>query len=108
MTTALERVRAGAQLLDAKTPTWFEHVDVDTLATRHMFLCVLGQTYGFYTNGRTELFGNLSYNMKEELCADHGFTTPGFDDPDPDALHVTFAELDRAWASEIIERRNAA
>lgn len=55
MTSMKENVERGARLLDEKNPGWAEKVNLDTLAMGSCNVCVLGNVYGHYLKGCSNL-----------------------------------------------------
>lgn len=48
-------IEAGMQVLDAKVPGWECKIDPDVLELNSCQLCVLGQVYGDYLDGKRQL-----------------------------------------------------
>jgi hypothetical protein len=67
--TLAERVERGAALLDERRPGWWDEVDVGRLDIDHCQLCVLGQLWGEYDDGRNEMLTN----QRDAVL--HGFDT---------------------------------
>ncbi|MEO6536513.1 MAG: hypothetical protein ABIO00_02385, partial [Candidatus Paceibacterota bacterium] len=64
-----KRVAAGAALLDREMPGWPNIVSCSTLDIENFDTCILGQLYGNYVRGCSQL--NLEI---VESRAEHGFT----------------------------------
>lgn len=94
MTIAQESAARGAQLLDKIEPGWFNHINVGNLDISSGSFCILGQLYGTYEQGIDHhLPGEISaYNS-----ANWGFCL---------GRNESYADLDMAWLSEIMARRN--
>jgi hypothetical protein len=92
------RAAAGAAFLDGQVPGWAKRVELATLNLADSCDCVLGQLGGDYADMRDDL--GLGYAGAAEL----GFalTVSTWDD------RGAWAELDAAWAREIVTRREAA
>lgn len=87
LTRARECAARGAALLDERRPNWRAGVAVEHLAMRSSFFCVIGQLYGSFLTGLSEL--ELSMVSSEEVVG------LGFDagrDRDED-----YARLQAAW-----------
>lgn len=54
-TVLKQRVERGAALLDKRHPEWCKRIDLVKLNMRDGHQCVLGQVYGHFGNGLTEL-----------------------------------------------------
>jgi len=67
-----ERVTRGAELLDAREPTWFKTINTDRLVMSGCFHCVLGQLLGAYEPSKL----GLSPRDAEQ----HGFVMDDWDD----------------------------
>lgn len=57
-------VTDAASLLDRAAPNWFRRVNLDTLDLSSRTMCVLGQLFGDYSEGRRL----ISYHDEEGLC----------------------------------------
>jgi hypothetical protein len=77
MSTISERVRAGVELLDKSQPQWREKVNPVRLDMTLQGTCILGQVYGWYTEGLKQI-GLLKRSYRdlesEQAAAAHGFT----------------------------------
>jgi hypothetical protein len=94
--TAIAYAKNGATLLDEKKPDWWRTLDLDVLDLKDCSLCVVGQTFGGYATGMTELFGPSSNNA---MAFKHGF----------DSCSMTGVErLHGAWCDEVMSRRASA
>lgn len=49
--TIQDRVAKGATMLDRWSPGWRDKIDREILDINHPFKCILGQTYGVYSEG---------------------------------------------------------
>ena len=100
---AYERAAAGAKLLDAKLPDWWQphFVDLEKLDLLSARACVLGQVYGVLRNvGDGYAVGyyvllNSSAQMAQEL----GFLPMATD------FFLDGAYLENAWRDLILSRR---
>jgi hypothetical protein len=90
-----ERVERGAALLDERRPGWWDEVDVGRLSIRDCDLCVLAQLWGWYLDGRDELFGGVDQEDDYYNARRHGF-----DD-------APFKALTDLWRAAIEHRRAA-
>jgi len=69
-TTAVAR---GVALLDQCGPAgWRDQIDLPTFSITSDWDCVLGQVYGLYSVGATELFGEW-IEVDNVVAAEHGF-----------------------------------
>lgn len=50
-----KQIQAGVTLLDAKMPGWESKIDLGILNMRSDTRCILGQLYGYFSNGRSQL-----------------------------------------------------
>jgi hypothetical protein len=99
-----ERVERGAALLDERRPGWWDEVDVGSLDLRQCDLCILGQLWGDYLDGRGEVV-RLGYGYRaQEESIRHGFDVSRRIHAD---LHADYAALTDLWRAAI-ERRRAA
>lgn len=91
---AVQLVARGAALLDEKRPGWEKEINLNRLLMYEPCLCILGQLYGMYYQGRDRLG-----------IAMHGGGAFGFyvDFDSPPGL--TYNLLTITWANLIIERR---
>lgn len=84
----------GAALLDVARPGWHDEIDTNTLDINSATRCVLGQLYGYWTEGLFHLMA------KRQQVPEMGIYACGFvGDPH---------QLRRAWLAEINHRRNAS
>ena len=90
------RAAAGAAFLDGQVPGWAGQVDLATLDLADSCDCVLGQLGGSFQDTVEDL------HLSQDDAVDLGFTIP------PDESYHRWAELDAAWAREIVTRREAA
>lgn len=92
------RAAAGAEFLDGQVPGWAGRVELATLSLHSDCYCVLGQLSdgGCYHDTRDDL------HLDDAAVAELGFMA------DPDAGWEDWADLDAAWAREIVTRREAA
>lgn len=90
------RASRGAELLDQEIPRWWERIDLESLDIESRRNCVLGQLGGPEQTEDTDGFDRvLKFLFPERVvgqCTDHGFAG---------------SDLERAWASEITQRRVA-
>lgn len=86
-----QRVNRGASLLDRRRPGWRAKINVARLSLGDPWECVLGQLYGFYTDGLDAVFGK-----SDGIDAwGHGFALGG--EPDDEE------KLREAWTRKIGE-----
>ncbi len=78
-------IHEAANLLDQVKPGWEKQIDINRLAMNDDELCILGQLYGDYVEGRRRLFLN-SYIL-------------------PDVIFGSHSSIDR-WIDEINRRLN--
>lgn len=86
MTDYAAKVAAGIKKLDASKPGWRDLIDVQTLDLESCSVCVLGQIFGDYHDGRDQL--DISSAMAHEM----GFNTEN-----------SFRELTEAWKEALGE-----
>lgn len=85
-------INRGVDLLDEQLgPTWLDKVDVAVLDMECACKCILGQLYGMFYKGRSELFGHDSM----DTVSTHGF----------DANWLDYNQLTREWIEEIMKQR---
>lgn len=92
--TARERAARGAALLDEKFTSWWRRIDLKRLQMGSCRDCVIGQAVGEYCRAVVELLG-LDWKGYEDV--DYGF--------DIDKGESDYAPLERAWAYEVLLRR---
>lgn len=64
------RVARGAQLLDQYVPKWHRQIDVSELEMNNGGMCILGQTFGDFSDGLHELLmGAISAEFKAKVPA---------------------------------------
>lgn len=80
MTDYAAKVAAGIKKLDADKPGWRDLIDVQTLDLESCSVCVLGQVFGDYHDGRAQL------DISSAVAYQMGFNTEG-----------SFRELTEAW-----------
>lgn len=95
---------AGATLLDSKYPGWAMEVNAATLRMETFTHCTLGQLYGHYSKGITDLFEWDSSGF-DAKAVKHGFYLRT--QHDPNRMEKWLA-LDAAWREEIAKRRLVA
>lgn len=97
MATAQEYAARGADLLDRYRPGWAEEIVPEGLDLADPCDCILGQIYGQYDEGCTELSEDDGfYGSSAEA---YGFTTPlGWPG------HPHWGLLETAWLNEIAIR----
>jgi len=71
MTDFSSKVQAGIRLLDTEQPGWRDLVDLDSLNLGSCSVCVLGQVFGDYEDGLSELA------LEEDDAYRLGFNTMG-------------------------------
>ncbi|TDB90881.1 hypothetical protein E1264_03380 [Actinomadura sp. KC216] len=94
-----ERAKAGADLLDAEYPNWFEEIDLGILRLESPWNCILSQVYDSYSLGMDE----LGISEADGQAANLGFFEPG---NDPEIYMLGYEKLTEAWTAEINKRRN--
>lgn len=87
-----DAARNGAERLDQCAPEWWRHIDEEELDLLSVHQCVLGQTYGSYSEGTAILFG--------EYYSDEPFEN-GFDVEH----HSEGPVLTQIWLDLILERK---
>jgi hypothetical protein len=100
----VERVTAGAALLDRCQPGWATQVDPDQLDMAADYEDLLGQLYGDYAIGLEELSQADPARPAwpwSTFAYEHGFDLPA-DDP------TTYPQLGDAWRAELGRRRRSA
>lgn len=102
--TMQQRVSEGLRVLDANDPNWFRAINLDTLDMASMRMCVLGQTFGFYSDGMAELFGPYSFERGE----DYGFEITKDENDDFDGGSNPYDALQSYWIPEIAARQEGA
>jgi hypothetical protein len=90
------RAAAGAEFLDGQVPGWAGRVELAVLALHDHCKCVLGQLGGDYFDMRDDLHLSPADTERLGFSLSAGGSWPGW------------AELDAAWAREIVTRREAA
>lgn len=106
-----DRVKAGAEVLDAEDERWWLKIDLQDLDVTSYHHCVLGQLYGDYSTGLDILYkGELAHY--DEWAVAHGFDAKQKLVEHEDGGLVSNAEeydaLTRLWADEINVRRLVA
>lgn len=86
------QVKKGAELLDQENRGWYWDVNIDALNMSYWNSCILGQLYGSYTGGLSEL------DMADSEAEEHGLFR------DNDDYH----ELHELWINEINARRDGS
>lgn len=81
MTDYSAAVNAGIQLLDAERPGWKSEVDLDNLDLGSCGVCVLGQIFGEYSEGLSELGISVGSRYGFDLVGGSG----------------SYLELTKAW-----------
>lgn len=120
--TIKSRVAAGALLLDERNPGWHWDVNLDLLDLGDGHQCVLGQLYGFYTDGRNALYGNPNepvtgpFRPANHDAARHGFFSfKGFSSKRYSSAWLdgyngenggSYGYMTTLWSQEITRRRN--
>lgn len=95
---AREAVAKGAALLDERNPGWDAKIDLDGLYVGDSTECVLGQLYGRYLDGQTEL------GLSNSQGVSYGFDTWFRKEEHPDEQY-DMGDLQTAWEELINERR---
>ncbi len=100
--TVVGRVNQGAQLLDAEKPGWRQSVLPDQLDMRSAEFCIIGQTYGTYSQYIRVPFGLDRDEDSEEMAIAHGFLTHF--GPDYAEESIPYELLDLVWV-ELLRQR---
>ena len=92
-----KRATKGAILLDSENPNWCKKINLEDLNLANVEYCVLGQLYGYYSDGQDILFG---YD-KAKTATRYGFYT--------EARYGTYSDrvygvLQEQWVEEIGKR----
>ena len=94
MSTTQERVAAGAALLDAEQPGWWQRIDLHSLAMWDGCRCVVGQLYeGEYRDGLIDLSVPVDDGEEEDEEGLIAVDRLGFDGHDIDALQAEWKRL---------------
>lgn len=99
--SVLERVEAGAARLDGSQggPGWEAHVDLTTLNMQDPRCCTLGQLYGDYDTGATDLGIDRGDEDEDDFPAyDLGFDTYY-------GMASEYEELTEAWRELVRARK---
>lgn len=99
MATVIERVRAGATLLDATVPGWEGKIDPETLDLQSCVGCILGQCFDIYGSGTK----HLGLNHQDAVA--FGFHAEA--EHSRDVAAREYAQLAPAWLHEIALRLNS-
>jgi len=91
-----ECIARGVALLDARRPGWYRDVDIDILDMCAPDVCILGQLYGSYSDGKWLL------GLEFRSGGRYGFDV--YEDDDGD---WSFEDLDNRWAIIIRARLEA-
>lgn len=86
MTDYKSAVKAGVQFLDSKKPGWRDLIDVETLDLAECDVCILGQIFGDYSDGKAKL------GLDSVEAEKYGFNTD-----------YSMSELTKAWTSALGE-----
>jgi hypothetical protein len=90
-----DRMRAGIDLLDKNVARWTAYIDVDRLDMRSCLECVLGQLFGNFNQGTSDL---LIGGWASEY---------GFDLADEDEYGSGWRSLNRLWVFVVRKRQKA-
>jgi len=111
------RAKAGATLLDLIRPGWANEIDVGQLKLESGRSCVLGQLFGWYSDGVEKLFAirigtpdkSGFLDRLDAAAADGGFCIPQdiFARASVKAVGRLYDNLTRAWKREIARRVSA-
>jgi hypothetical protein len=86
-----ERAAAGAALLDARVPGWYERIDAASINISSAYMCVLGQAFhGEHESGY--MVGLRALGLDTGVASKYGFAAKS-------------PELEEAWREEIAHRR---
>lgn len=96
-----ENVKRGAKLLDEKVPSWYTSINLDTLELSSCLECILGQLFGHYSDGLTE----LKIDFQNSIASDspryyYGFSVCG------NVSSTWWKALTELWKQEVLARRN--
>lgn len=90
------RAAAGGVFLDGQVASWPWDANLATLRMSDPYDCVLGQLGENYQDTLDDL------HLSQDAAVELGFTLPAYEPWE------AWAELDAAWAREIVTRREAA
>lgn len=82
----------GSRLLDKATPDWWECVDLKVFEIQNQKTCILGQVYGGYHVGLSQVGVRVT-----ESAAEYGFAIDGFDRFYDRMYHVEDAWREAIW-----------
>lgn len=102
--TIAQRVEAGAAWLDEHKPGWWHTINLDTLDIGSSCNCVLGQTYGDYTESPFLARWDAD-DWQNYLGAVRGFNSSA-DVETREQEQADIAALTVAWRTLIEERRS--
>ncbi len=97
MNDLIAAVNFGAQLLDSKQPGWAERINLESLDLTHYKYCILGQLYGTYGEGISELGWDIPFSHGFAVKLIHDYTFRG---------HPTdYVYLHNLWRDAILGRQ---
>lgn len=106
--SVVERVAAGAEILDRAMPGWAHKIDMSILNITDSLDCILGQLYNGYWHGQSEVKDALD----RDFVSTHEWCSWGFDLNDWDAYNeddlTEYDDLHDAWNAAIMDRINEA
>lgn len=73
--TARLRVRNGVSVLDKHVPGWQTRINPETFEINNMSGCILGQLWGWYTDGLEALVSEMTFAEREAWAREHGFNS---------------------------------
>lgn len=89
-----ERVARGADMLDKNRPGWEHQINLEILDMNDPYKCVLGQLQGEFFSGLRTIEDNGANSFDY-----------GFDVHHTDQNKIFYGDLDEAWFSQIMLRR---
>lgn len=98
--TLEQRVRNGAELLDAKRPGWHMEIELDMLDIDSVDHCILGQLYGSWAEGTRD----LGIAADREAQSANGFDLTGEEYFPYERAEYLASRLEDLWAEEVTER----
>ncbi len=110
-----QRAANGAKLLDEIFPGWHAKIDVKILDINSGLNCILGQAYGDWHDGLTEISRRLDVNtedlFQDDWQAEHGFnfSTKELTEFDADGYYLSENAspwLVKRWSEEVTKRNS--
>lgn len=106
-----EEIERGVAVLDNVKPQWYHHVDLDALNLDNCYHCVLGQLFGDFEDGVSDLRRITGWSGGDgwQFAAEYGFSVGVMefeDDEDLDeATARNYDTLTKEWVAAIIKIR---